>query len=362
MGILSLADGHLGRIDRWYFAYHCYRNRTSPAMFHEGWGNHAAIETLTEQWQKSSVPPIPDVVWDHEWLDELDGTSIRNGRFAAPAYREYLPPESRTAFFRFVRPQRIESDAVALLTPTSREAGVESRMPIARGLAERGISTILLESPLMGRRRSAHQSGTTLSHFSDFLVLSGACIEEARGLIAWLGQQPFKNVCVAGISKGGYLATVAGLRSAASVRTVSMVAPHSGVPVLLEGLLGRLCDWDMLQRTSGSVKPVRQLMAEVFDRTSLERLSMPLSTQDAAKRLIAIGARRDRYVPASSYERMQAHWGRHADFRWLPGGHVSSIFERRHFVEAISQALQAAPPNNLSGMRRGCDGTEGGPP
>jgi len=86
-----------------------------------------------------------------------------------------------------------------------------------------------------------------LSHFSDFLVLSACAINEGQSLIQWLGQMDFKAVCVAGISKGGYLATVAGMRSPDSVRIVSVVAPHSGVAVLLEGLLGRLCDWDLLQ-------------------------------------------------------------------------------------------------------------------
>jgi hypothetical protein len=128
---------------------------------------------------------------------------------------------------------------------------------------------------------------------------------------------------------------VAELHAPDSVKVVSIVAPHSGVPVLLEGVLGGLCNWSQLQRTSGSSKPVRQNVAEVFDRTSLERLPMPSLT----RRLIVIGARNDRYVPASSHERMQAHWGDRADYRWLPGGHVSSISERGHVIDAITEAL-----------------------
>ena len=144
-----------------------------------------------------------------------------------------------------------------------------------------------------------------LSHFSDFLVLSACAINEGQSLIQWLGQMDFKAICVAGISKGGYLATVAGMRSPDPVRIVSVVAPHSGVAVLLEGLLGRLCDWDLLQKSSGESKLVRQHMAEVFDRTSLERLPLP----SEARRLIAIEATNDRYVPASSQQRMQSLWG-----------------------------------------------------
>ena len=90
------------------------------------------------------------------------------------------------------------------------------------------------------------------------------CYQWGQSLIQWLGQMDFKAICVAGISKGGDLATVAGMHSPDPVRIVSVVAPHSGVAVFLEGLLGRLCDWDLLQKSSGEEKPVRQHMAEAF--------------------------------------------------------------------------------------------------
>ena len=334
-GILSQFDGRFGCLDSWYFAYHSWRNKHAPAMFHKGWGNQAAIDAVSDQWQVIGSPATPAVAWDDEWRIGYKGVCVRNGHFPTPAHCEYLPPESHTAFFRFVRPQWPRGEAVALLMPASREVGVEARMPIARALAKRGISTVLLESPLMGRRQSPQQVGTMLSHFSDFLVLSACAINEGQSLIQWLGQMDFKAVCVAGISKGGYLATVAGMRSPDSVRIVSVVAPHSGVAVLLEGLLGRLCDWDLLQKSSGESKPVRQHMAEVFDRTSLERLPLP----SEARRLIVIGATNDRYVPASSQQRMQSLWGDRADYRWLPGGHVSSIAESSHVIDAITEAL-----------------------
>ncbi|MCH9818729.1 MAG: alpha/beta hydrolase family protein, partial [Betaproteobacteria bacterium] len=52
-----------------------------------------------------------------------------------------------------------------------------------------------------------------------------------------------------------------------------------------------------------------------------------------------IGATNDRYVPASSQQRMQSLWGDRADYRWLPGGHVSSIAESSHVIDAITEAL-----------------------
>lgn len=336
MEILSAADGWLGKLDQWYFAYHCFLNRKSPPMFHKGWGSHEALAAVNSHWQSPGKPAELMIEWEADWKADAHDLWFRNGSFASPSHREHLPAESRTAYFRFVRPVLGKSGSVVVLTPTSREEGVDGRLPIARALARQGVATVLLESPFMGRRKPQAQYGATLSYFSDFLVLSAACIEEARSVLAWLSGQSFHNICIAGISKGGYLAAVAALRSPVPVHAVSLLAPHSGAPVLLEGLLGSLCDWSLLQATSGSSRPVREQMADLFEQTSLERLPLP----DLQRRLTLVGARRDHYVPAGSYERMQRHWANCATVRWLRGGHVSSIAERRHVIRAITEALE----------------------
>ncbi len=346
MGALTRVDAWIGRLDRWYFAYHCWRNRRSPPMFHLGWGSHEALAAVNGHWQAPGAPGEPEIQWESPWTLNVQGLWVRNGSFVTPAHREHLPLESRTAYFRFIRPSGPAASAAVLLTPTSREVGVEGRMPIARALAKQGISTVLLESPFMGRRKPQAQHGSTLSYFSDFLVLSAACIEESRSLLAWLARQSFGALCIGGISKGGYLATVAGLRSPVPVRVVSLLAPHSGVPVLLEGLLGTLCDWPLLQQTSGSDAPVREQMEALFERTSLEHLPPP----DLQRPLTMIGARQDRYVPAGSYERMQRHWAGVATVHWLGGGHVSSIAERSHLIDALTEALQPRPPILVKAM------------
>jgi len=76
-------------------------------------------------------------------------------------------------------------------------------------------------------------------------------------------------------------------------------------------------------------------MIELFESTSLELLTPP----PAPWRVTIIGARKDRYVPANSYSRMQEVWKNRATVQWLPGGHVSSIAERRHIVRAITQTF-----------------------
>jgi hypothetical protein len=347
MAFLSVLDGALGKLDEWYFRYDCHVNRASPLLFHGGWGSHAALAELNAQWFAPTAPVVASVAWEGEWRPLRAGVWQRCGSFASPCYVEHLPPESARAWLHFVRPGSMNvrnstpfapmNGPVVVLMPTSSEAGVQRRLPIACALAKQGISSVLLESPFMGRRRPAAQYKTTLSYFSDYALLCGACIEEARAVLAWLGREGCGNVCVAGISKGGYLATVAGLRPPLQAHVVALLPPHSGSAVLLDGLLSGLCDFDSLQRTSGVEMPVREHMREVFELTSLEHLPLPHASQS----LLLIGARQDRYVPRYSYEKLAQRWQGYATMEWLAGGHVSSIAESGHLVGAICRTLLA---------------------
>jgi len=333
--LLSFVDGFLGKFDEWYFHYYCFTNRHSPAMFHGGWGDNATLTAVTSQWRTASFPQQIEIDWEGDWVASHGGVQVRRGSFPTPKHQQYLPLASARAYLHFVRPTLKKQQPVVVLMPTSSEVGVAKRMPLACMLASEGIASLLLESPFMGRRKSAEQHGTTLTYFSDFLLLAAASIEEGRVALGWLGSRGFDQLCCAGISQGGYLATVAGLRSPAPSHVVALLPPHSGVPVLIDGLLGRLCDWDMLQKTSGSNTPVHEQMIELFESTSLELLTPP----PAPWRVTIIGARKDRYVPANSYSRMQEVWKNRATVQWLPGGYVSSIAERRHIVRAITQTF-----------------------
>ncbi len=289
MAFLSALDGVLGKLDEWYFRYDCHVNRASPLLFHGGWGSHAALADLNAQWFAATVPAVVSVAWEDAWRQTRAGVWQRCGSFPSPSYVEHLPPESARAWLHFVRPGSMNalrgdmfeslSGPVVVLMPTSSEAGVQRRLPMAYALAKQGIASVLLESPFMGRRKPAAQYQTTLSYFSDYALLCGACIEEARAVLAWLGREGCGNVCVAGMSKGGYLATVAGLRSPLQAHVVALLPPHSGSAVLLDGLLSGLCDFESLQRTSGTNKPVREHMREVFELTSLEHLPLPQPRQ-----------------------------------------------------------------------------------
>jgi acetyl esterase/lipase len=226
---------------------------------------------------------------------------------------------------------------MVILTATTREEGYRNREITAFALARQGIGSLLLESPLRGKRRPTSQPSANLLKFSDFFLLCGAAIEESRALLQWLHDCGHRRLGIAGISKGGYIASIAGLRSEMPLAIVTLVPPHSGVPVFLDGLTGRMCNWVRLQATCGEVS-VRDKLRRLFDATGLDAMPAPSSN----KTVVVIAAKQDRFVPRSSYDTMRAHW-EHAQFRWLGGGHVSSILNRRAFTSAVCEAMERLP-------------------
>ncbi|MDP5009022.1 MAG: alpha/beta hydrolase family protein [Glaciimonas sp.] len=205
MNLLSFIDGRLGKLDQWYFHCHRFANRRSPAMFHRGWGNTEVLAAVNAHWRTPAPPPQMEITWETTWLESKKGVQYRRGSFPTPAYKQYLPLASARAYCHFVRPStRSPSpgrEPVVVLMPTSREIGVTKRLPLAHALAKQGITSLLLESPLMGRRKSDEQHGTTLSYFSDFLLLAAASIEEGRAALGWLSDQGYDKLgCTAALA------------------------------------------------------------------------------------------------------------------------------------------------------------------
>jgi hypothetical protein len=303
-----------------------------PLLFAQGWGSDACIEAVSDRLlQPGNSHPI-DVQWKNP-VRQHGGNYVRDGYFESPFFREHLPPESTRVNFRMVSPGLDAAYPLVLHTATTREDDYRSREITASALAEKGIGTVLMEGPFRGSRRPSYQASANLARFSDFFLLCGSAIEESRSLLQWLYDAGHRKLGIAGISKGGYIASVAGLHSRMPLGIATLVAPHSGVPVFLEGLTRRMCDWRNLQSTCGAGL-VKDKLRNLFLKTGLDSMIAP----GPDKKVIVIGAVNDRFVPRNSYETMSRHW-KNAEFRWLPGGHVSSILDRKSFVRAVGDAM-----------------------
>lgn len=322
-------------------AYFLLRHRLASLrerpFFSLGWGDPRACDEVRQRFLHAAAPAALQIEWDGDWRLE-QGCRLRDGRFLTPYYREWLPAEAHTAYFRMLLPPTPEVPPVYVHTATTGEEGYAMRQQaICQPLARLGIGTLMLEHPFLGRRRPPGQPDSRLDRVADLVLLGGVVVEEVRALLAWLRGQGFDRLGVTGISKGGHLAALAGALTPFELAIAPLVAPHSGVPVFTEGLLSRVCDWRQLAGEPAQITAARARMAQLLEFTSVESLPPP----HPASRVIAVAARDDHFVPRHSSEALQRHW-RQAEFRWIGGGHVSSIaFNKPAFIRAQLEAMLA---------------------
>ena len=95
-----------------------------------------------------------------------------------------------------------------------------------------------------------------------------------------------------------------------------------------------------LSLEDGSGAHARQRLRHLLDFTSVELF--PRARDNNA--VISVAATDDRYVPRHSTQALHAHWS-NAEFRWLRGGHVSTILSRKDaFRNAVVDAIARLRP------------------
>jgi Alpha/beta hydrolase domain containing 18 len=333
--LLSRLDGLLGgQLDGLYFKLkNRVFGRKEPAFFSRGWGSDAAIQAVVCGYETNHPPTKIQIAWGSIEVYAKSST-VQDGQFTTPCYSEFMLSETKIVRIKQVLPLGVDKPPMVILLPTTREEGFTRRLRTAATLAQKGIGSILIEGAFLGSRRAPQQTTATLLHLSDFFLLCGSAIEEARSIMNWLNSNGTRHMAVAGVSKGGYIAAAAGATMPFPVAIATIVAPQSGVDVYIEGLTHHLCDWAQLRLTAPSNKCFDKYLDELFYKTALPRIPQP--TQRSA--IVAIGAKNDRFVPSTAYLVMKTAWPT-TELRWLPGGHVSSIFERKHLIKAVCDAL-----------------------
>jgi hypothetical protein len=307
-------------------------------FFSSGWGTTGAVGTVIQQRVLSGAPPEPlRVQWQGPWRSVREHVE-REGHFETPLFTEHLPAECLRGHFRLLLPKGEDCPPVCLHLASTGDEGYSRREEtMALPLLREGIGSLLLEHPFLGRRRPAYQRTTRLTQVSDLLLLGGVIVEEARALLYWLRGLGFERVGITGISMGGHLAALAGVLTPFKIAIIPCVAPHSGVPVFTEGLISNDCDWAALSVAGEGEEAARVRLRELLGFTSIEHFPPPAPNSIAS----AVAATDDRFVPRSSSERLRAHWPQ-AQWRWVEGGHVSSITTKKAvFRQAILDAMRA---------------------
>ena len=310
--------------------------RTSAArMFWGGWGrrDHIAAEQRGDLLGDGAAEI--DLQWREARLER--GLEITEGTFETPRLPLALPGVVSTAHVRLVSPQgRGATGPICLhLAATSDEFFERRHFAHALPLAERGVSSLILENPFYGRRRPPYQHDSALVYFSDLLTMARTCLEEARALVSWLDRAGYGPIVATGVSMGGQMAALTAMLAEVPIGVTPFIPPHSGTAVYSEGLLSSCVAWDVLGEPHGGPREAFVAMREALEYTDIRNFE-PLTTPRAA---LVVGATRDGFIPATSTRIVhEAIPG--ARLRWLDAGHVSAfVLHRRAFLRAVFDTL-----------------------
>lgn len=311
---LESGDGEVSRLDHLYARW---ANRRPS--FHEGWG--APIPG----WPAIEPTPVR-VEWDRtSWL-------FRSGTFRSPV--PGLPDRCSRGHLEWWMPPGAGRDTpVCLHFAATGDEGYLFRRVVALPLLRRGIGSLILENPYYGVRRPTGQSGTRLRSFSDLWTMGTTTVAEGVSLLAWLADQGYRRLGVAGVSMGGQVAALVASHWARPVATVAYVCPHNSEVVFTRGAMRISCDWEALGGEEAAVPRLRELLSA----TDLRAFPPPARPRSS----ILVAAQFDAYVPRWSADLLHQAWPG-STLRWLPTGHVgAALFYRGAFRRAVADAFAA---------------------
>ncbi|CAN5853886.1 hypothetical protein BH23ACT5_BH23ACT5_00200 [soil metagenome] len=289
-------------------------------IFPEGWGDPDLVGAFTRLDQPAR-PAAIDMVWQPK--TEHRGYRRRRGSFASPI-SDLLPDDAHQVPVELTEPAAA-SERLVVLLPSWNDEGFESRRLFAESLAARRVATLAANIPLYGRRRRRNTSGMPIRTVADFGVMGLGAVIEAEAIVNALSGV-YRQIGVGGFSMGGNLAALVSARSILPLATGLMAASHSPGPVYLEGTLRHAISWKAL-----GGREARQRLSDLLEGVSA--LSLP--PRDHHRAAVAVAARSDGFVPASSSAALADHWTG-SELRWLPGGHATLWRKHRHaLVDAI---------------------------
>jgi hypothetical protein len=303
-------------------------------LFYDGWGNQNTLDQVDKMWDATEPPSDIDIKWENVTKSTED-YSISTGYFTNKKYFDLLPSESRTVKIILVKPKENHFHGGVFYAPTSREVAFNRRLRIAKKLASEGIATVLIDNPFMGRRKPLNQFKTVIAKFSDYPLMIAACIEENRMVLTWMKSMGIERICATGLSQGAFTSAVAAMKLPFDVKVIAVAPPNSAEDVILRGIPGRLCAWDVLENTCPSRINAMDDMRKVFNRTRLDGISLP----NTGTTIHLVAALSDKFIPSISYSDLAKHWKDIGTIEWRVGGHVSTCLDSKSHLNLIRKAF-----------------------
>jgi Alpha/beta hydrolase domain containing 18 len=296
-----------------------------------------------------------------EWLDAVRQRAVASqpalelnirshplgylAEFKSPS-AAFLPPESARGHAWIVEAVRHadsnhRSPVVVQLAATGDHGPFLRYFMLARHLATRGVTSVILENPFYNSRAPRHQRGAKLALVSDLADMGRATVEEACGLLTFWYERGHERLAVAGVSQGGLHAAMAASLCKFPVSVVSAFAPPSAASVFTCGCLSTAVDWKRLNVDFG-LSEKSSIAARVRLHRLLDRFSSIENFPQAftGGKHILLAAEEDHYVLPKSVD----FWKRarpDIEVRWVPGaGHVSGvIFHYKEIRNAVYDVL-----------------------
>jgi dienelactone hydrolase len=286
-------------------------------FFTDGWGSEELLHP-------PDLAGLADESLPVHWLTSRDALDVvvTHGAFASPASN--LPERASRGSVMLVEPHG-GTERIVVLMPAWNEHEPHVRVALARRLAARGISSVILENAFFGSRHPDPAEGHPIRTVADFMVMGESAVTEARGILTWL-RSTGRHVGVAGYSMGGNTAALVAASLPFPLAAAPMAASHSPSPVFLDGVLRHGISWDAL----GGIEQAPRLR-EVLRRVSV----LDIPPRAHVETAVIVGARSDAYIPRSATTDLADHWPG-AELRWEPGGHASLVWLRKdRLAEAV---------------------------
>jgi hypothetical protein len=243
----------LGLIDYSYILITLYRGAKRPRYFRLGWGDlHEYRRVLNEFMKSFEEVNVPfDLHSKLEWEEPVtDGSlQITYGKFISPMAVS-LPAESRLCNVCLVSPEK-NPDAArvsVVMMPATGEQCYTNRYAMAKVLAERGWSSVIICAPYYGHRRPLLQDEDCHDTVTDYLLMNISIINEAALVVRHMLATGSDTVCVTGFSWGGAMAactTVVASHWGADHNKIACV-PYAGganPAGFADGMLECTIDW-----------------------------------------------------------------------------------------------------------------------
>ena len=307
------------------------RGPSHMKFFTQGWGDASPLDPS----EFLAAPPVPITV---EWLSRSTtsaGFVVEHGAFDSPA--PHLPHRAQVANVLSISPAT-STNRVVMLMPAWNEHDPKVRVAIAKYLAGKGVRSLILENPFYGTRHPDMDGGQPISTVSDFMIMGGAAVIEARGILTTEHAKGW-SIGVSGYSMGGNTAAIVSATLDIPVATAPLAASHSPGPVFLDGVLNGGIDWQALGGRDNE-----QRLRDTLTGVSV----LDLEPKPHHRNAIIVRAASDGYIPASATQKLVDHWPG-SELRVLRGGHASLVWFRKNqlaatIVDALDRMPRAAFP------------------